>query len=332
MVNHPDSTRPIRVLSIDGGGIRGIIPARILTELEQRTGAPVSALFDVMAGTSTGGILVLGLTKPVKGTNCPAHSAAQMMEFYAELGPVIFSKPLGHWLTSLNGLVRSRYPDGTVERVLTDFFGDARLKDATTSVFIPSYELERHTPFFFRSAMARTRPDYDFPMHVVARSTSAAPTYFPPERIPIPGTSGYYALIDGGVFANNPAACAYVETRVNYSEAADITLVSLGTGKSNPPVSLAKAEDWGVAQWARPILDTVLDGVSSTVEYQMRSLLPARPDGTDRYFRLQTTLSERNSSLDNATRENLKALRAQASRLVEERSGEIDRICEALLP
>ena len=332
MTSDTTGTRPIRVLSIDGGGIRGIIPARILNELEQRTGKPVSALFDIMAGSSTGGILVLGLTKPTGNTRQPAHSAAGMMEFYRQLGPVIFSTSLRHRLTSLNGLVRSRYPDRTVENALADFFGDARLKDAITSVFIPSYEIERHTPFFFRSTMAQKRPDYDFPMHVVARSTSAAPTYFPPERIPIPGTSDYHALIDGGVFANNPAACAYVETRVNYSNAADITLVSLGAGKSNPPVSLTKAEDWGVAQWARPILDTVLDGVSSTVEYQLRSLLPARPDGTDRYFRLQTTLNERNSSLDNATRENLEALRTQADRLVEERSYEIDRICEALLP
>jgi patatin-like phospholipase/acyl hydrolase len=332
MASDENSPRPIRVLSIDGGGIRGIIPARILNELEQRTGKPASALFDIMAGTSTGGILALGLTKPAGGTRRPAYSAAAMTEFYTELGPVIFSKPLWRSLASLNGLVRSRYPDDAVEKVLMDFFGDARLKDATTSVFIPSYELERHTPFFFRSTMARKRQDYDFPMHVVARSTSAAPTYFPPERVPIPGTTDYHALIDGGVFANNPAACAYVEARVNYSDAADITLVSLGTGKSNPPVSLTKAEDWGVAQWARPILDTVLDGVSSTVEYQLRSLLPARPDGTGRYFRLQTALSEGNSSLDNATRENLKSLRLRADRLVKERSGEIDRICEALLP
>jgi patatin-like phospholipase/acyl hydrolase len=331
MARDESGAHPIRVLSIDGGGIRGIIPARILKDLERRTGAPVSSLFDIMAGTSTGGILVLGLTKPEGVTSRPAHSAAEMMEFYAEFGPVIFSKTLGHWLTSLDGLVRSRYPDSRIEKVLVNFFGDARLKDATTPVFIPSYELERHTPFFFRSAMARTRADYDFPMHVVARSTSAAPTYFPPEKIPISGTSGYYALIDGGVFANNPAACVYAETRASHPEASDITLVSLGTGKSNPPVSLAKAEDWGVAQWARPILDTVLDGVSSTVEYQVRSLLPARLDGTERYFRLQTTLSERNSSLDNVAFENLEALRTEADRLVKERSGEIDRICEALL-
>lgn len=308
-----------------------MIPARVLTELERRTGKAVSALFDVMAGTSTGGILVLGLTKPARGGEEPAHSAAELTEFYTEFGPAIFSTPFSHRLTSLNGLVRSRYPDAAIENILVKFFGGARLKDATTSVFIPSYEIERHTPFFFRSAMARKRPDYDFPMHIVARSTSAAPTYFPPERIPIPGSSDYYALIDGGVFANNPAACAYVETRVNYPDAADITLVSLGTGKSNPPMSLTKAEDWGVAQWARPILDTVLDGVSSTVEYQLKSLLPSRPDGTDRYFRLQTTLSERNSSLDNSTPDNLRGLRLQADRLVEERSAEIDRICEALL-
>src|SRR5690348_4348734 len=142
--NHAEKIN-IRVLSIDGGGVRGIVPAALLAEIERRTRKPISALFDLLAGTSTGGILVLGATKPQTGSNAPAHGAEELVEFYEQLGPKIFSRPLPHRLTSGDGLVRSRYPDGPIESVLADFFGESRLKEAIAPVFIPSYELGRRT-------------------------------------------------------------------------------------------------------------------------------------------------------------------------------------------
>ena len=317
----------IRVLSIDGGGIRGIVPAVLLTEIERRAGKPISRLFDLMAGTSTGGILVLALTKPESGANGAAHKAEEMVEFYERLGPKIFSRPLLHRLTSGDGLVRSRYSDGPIESVLADFFGDVRLKQAIAPVFIPSYELGRRTPFFFRSVMARRDPGYDYPMHTVARSTSAAPTYFPPEAIPVTGTNEKYVLIDGGVFANNPAACALVEAKVQFPNASDFTVVSLGTGAAEEKPLMTRAGDWGIARWARPILDTVLDGVSSTVDYQLAQLLPPYQDGTERYFRIQPTIGAGNQAMDNAERSNLQELKAIATKTIQEKSRQIDDLC-----
>lgn len=317
----------IRVLSIDGGGIRGIIPATLLAEIERRTNKPVSALFDLLAGTSTGGILVLGLAKPKNGNESPAYCAQELVEFYERLGPKIFSRPIAHRLMSGDGLLRSRYADGPIEAVLAEFFGETRLKEAVAPVFVPSYELGRRTPFFFRSMMAARNPDYDYPMHIVARSTSAAPTYFPPEAIPITGTNEQYVLIDGGVFANNPAACALVEAKVQFPAAADFTVVSLGTGAAPEKPLMTNACDWGVARWARPILDTVLDGVSSTVDYQLAQLLTPQQDGTERYFRIQPAIAEQNQALDNADSRNLQQLKAVAAKTIREQSLELDKLC-----
>jgi patatin-like phospholipase/acyl hydrolase len=291
--------KKVRVLSVDGGGIRGIVPAMLLAEIEKRTKKPVTELFDLLAGTSTGGILVLGLTKPEEGSNIPAYSAEQLVDFYESLGPKIFSKPLLHRISSGDGFVRSRYPDGPIESVLAQFFGATRLKEAIAPVFIPSYELRLRTPFFFRSMMASRNPDYDYPMHTVARSTSAAPTYFPPEGISLSGTNDRYVLIDGGVFANNPAACALVEAKVQFPNATDFRMISLGTGAAPEKPLMTEASDWGIARWARPILDTVLEGVASTVDYQLSQLLPQDHNGTQRYFRIQPGIGAGNDALDN---------------------------------
>jgi patatin-like phospholipase/acyl hydrolase len=332
-MSHYSSTEEnkVRVLAIDGGGIRGIIPAALLAEIERRTGRPVSRLFDLMAGTSTGGILVLALAKPQKeGCRAPAHSAEEMVEFYDRLGPKIFSKPLLHRLTSGDGLVRSRYPDGPIESVLINFFGEVRLKDALTPLFIPSYELRRRTPFFFRSIMASQDASYDYPMHTVARSTSAAPTYFPPEVVAVSGTNDKFILIDGGVFANNPAACAFVEAKVQFPKATEFTVVSLGTGAAQETPLMTGAADWGIARWARPILDTVLDGVSNTVDYQLSQLLPPSQSGTERYFRIQPVINAANQAIDDVAPRNLAELKSSVAKTIAEQSREIDNICAQL--
>lgn len=321
----------VRILSIDGGGIKGIIPAGLLAEIERRTGKATSSLFDLVAGTSTGGILALALVKPSLETDSLVHSAASMVGFYQRLGPAIFSKPLSHVIESVDGLLESRYPDAPIENALQDFFGEMPLSQALTPVFVPSYDLNGRAPFFFRSERAKQNSSFDFPMHVVARSTSAAPTYFPPKSVSCAGTNQNYVLIDGGVFANNPSACALVEARVQFPKATEFTLVSLGTGTPKEQPLMRSPENWGLAQWVRPILDTVFDGVSRTVDYQMSQLLASRPDGTRGYFRLDPTLTSASQKMDNASPEALDALRAITSQTIVQQSREIDLLCSQLV-
>jgi uncharacterized protein len=317
--------RLIKILSIDGGGIRGIIPAVVLAEIEKRTKRPIASLFDLIAGTSTGGILALGLTVP-KSPTAALYPAEQMAEMYEREGSRIFSRSPLRTVIAVDNLTWRKYSSIGIEQVLLEYFGDSRLRDAATDLLIPSYELERRLPFFFRSAHARQRPDYDFPARDVARAASAAPTYFEPMRLLTAGPDQHYTLIDGGVFANNPAACALVEARTTYPNAAGYLVVSLGTGSLARKLQLGLAKYWGTVRWVKPLLDVVFDGVSSTVDYQLHQLLPA-----EHYYRFQTAIVGQSHSLDNTGGTNTKALRALARDLIRKESKSLDELCGALL-
>jgi uncharacterized protein len=321
--------KKFRILSIDGGGIRGIIPALVLAEIERRTARPTAHLFDLIAGTSTGGILAIGLAVP-KTRSAALYSAEQLADMYQNQGARIFSRSFGHRLAACGNLRREKYTSAGIEAVLFDYFADSRLRDAATDVLISSYEIERSFPFFFRSAIARERLDYDYPAREVARATSAAPTYFAPMKLPSGTFVDHYTLIDGGVFANNPAACALVEARTTHPDAGEFLVVSLGTGELNRSLPYEQAKDWGAVRWAMPVLDVVFDGVSRTVDYQLRQLLPDGDGHCKRYYRFQTTLDGHNHSLDNASPENITALKALAYNLVERESANLEKLCEQL--
>jgi patatin-like phospholipase/acyl hydrolase len=313
-----------KILSIDGGGIRGIIPALVLRKMERWTGKPVSAMFDLIAGTSTGGILALGLSKSGAGGR-PQFAAEDLAVLYEQHGQRIFGRPIWRRFLPIGNLLDEKYQAGGIEQVLEEYFGDERLKNALKPVLITSYEIERRVPFFFRSHKALTDPAYDFPMRLVARATSAAPTYFEPLRIETGGATGYYALVDGGVFANNPALCALVEAQRLYP-GDEYLMVSLGTGTLTRPLPYEKVRRWGVGQWAKPVLDIAFDGLSSTVDFQLRSLL-----GPKRYFRFQATLDPSQERMDNAARGNMRGLKLLAEWMMRDRERELELACGAVV-
>ncbi|MFC1716679.1 patatin-like phospholipase family protein, partial [Candidatus Poribacteria bacterium] len=203
---------------------------------------------------------------------------------------------------------------------------ETTLKESLTDVIITSYEIERRISWFFRTAKAKMDSGYDFPMWQVARATSAAPIFFEPFKIDTDDTIDYYALIDGGVFANNPAMCAYVEAKSTHSDTDDLLIVSLGTGQSSRPILYDEAKDWGLANWALPILNVVFDGVSDTVEYQLQRLL-----SPECYYRFQTRLSDDNDDMDDASRENIRALKLLAQNIIQDNSDDLNRLCEQLV-
>lgn len=326
--NCPQQTM-IKILSIDGGGIRGIIPAVLLAEIEKRTARPTAYLFDLVAGTSTGGILALGLTIPTT-PDTPLHTAESLIEMYERDGRRIFSRSLLRKLLTCDNLTWRKYSSKGIEKVLKQYFGDSRLSDALTDVLIPSYAIERGFPFFFKSRNARVRPDYDFPARHIARATSAAPTYFEPMKLLTGTIAHHYTLVDGGVFANNPAACALVEARTTHPDDGPYLIVSLGTGSLMRNLPLAIAKYWGAVLWVKPLLNIVFDGVSSTVDYQLRQLIPEIPNECKHYYRFQVELNRHNHALDNTSPENITALKALAYDLIEQQSSEIDELCDKL--
>jgi uncharacterized protein len=327
------------VLAVDGGGIRGIIPARVLQAIEEHMRRPVSALFDLVAGTSTGGLVVLGLTKPASADpTAPAYKAAELVDLYLDHGGEIFRSSLAHRLATAGGLLGVRYPAGPIEAVLEDRFGDTKLSEALTEVVVPSYDLSQPAPFFFKRRYGRDDPSLDVRMAAAARATSAAPTYFDPAPLaPFAGEERPHALVDGGVFANNPAVSAYAEALDLWRGDVEIQVVSIGTGqppqefgRGRIPVPYAKARHWGLAHWARPVLEVVFDGVADASEWQLKRLCRHADGDSPRYHRLQSPLPTANHALDDASKDNLARLLDDAETLLDSEQETFTRICDAL--
>jgi predicted acylesterase/phospholipase RssA len=290
----------VKVLALDGGGIRGLIAARVLAEIERRCGHPASELFDLVAGTSTGAIIACALTRP------EPLAAERIARIYREEGPQIFHRSLLKRITSADGYLDERYESDGLLASLRRHLGTARLADAQPAILLTAYDLERRRAVFLRR-------DDDLSMVEAAHASSAAPSYFEPVRV------GSATLVDGGVFATNPAMCAYAQTDGDLD-----LLVSLGTGEHTRRLPYELVKDWGRLEWARPVLDVVFDGTADAVDLQLQALLGAG------YVRLQTPLDEASDDLDDVTPENLAALEREAERLIAARDDELDRLCERL--
>ena len=331
----------VRVLSIDGGGVRGMIPAVVIAALERAAGKPVADLFDLVAGTSTGGIIATGLTHPTKRL-----SGEDVIQFYRDHAPAIFHRGWGRALGTLFSLADEKYSAGPLEKILVDHFGtDEWLSQLPGNpgggpeLLITAYDLHDRMPSLFKSWRARGQrwdcddasenpKDKDFKLWEVARATSAAPTYFEPVRIKARSGKTRH-LIDGGVYANNPALAAYVAARRIFPTARDMIVVSIGTGEDRHPLEFAKARHWGLIEWARPLFKVLLGGSSDSVHYQLRELLP------DGYVRITKDFDggvghSALQVIDDASAKNLKALEGFAETIVAERADDISRLAKLL--
>ncbi len=295
-----------RILSIDGGGIRGIIPARVLVSLEEKLRARdgdavrLADYFDLVAGTSAGGILAcLYLCRAARGSDRPRFSAAQALGMFRDRGETIFELPLLHRVRSFGGWIDERYPAAGLERTLGEFFDAIELSDLLRPCLITAYDICQRKAVFFEQHRAAAEASRNFLVRDVARATSAAPTYF--EVACVQSRTGeLFPLVDGGVFANNPALCAYAAVRKTRFAAAaglpksptarDMVILSLGAGSAEKPYAPEKARNWGRMGWAKPLFDIIVSGVSETVEYQLEAIFDA-VDRPGQYLRIQPDLS-----------------------------------------
>ncbi len=360
------SKHAFNILSIDGGGIRGIIPCTILRYIEDKTGLPAARLFNLLAGTSTGGIISLGLTMADKdGGN--AYTADDMLKLYVEQGKYIFSrrpKDLLSWIGSAlpipKGLFDKDFDVAGFEKILAAKFDDHRLKDSLTDLLVTTYDPQDEKPFYFSSRLAKQRPEENFLLRDIARSTSAAPTYFKPALVNYEGKEKL-ALVDGGVFANNPSILAYSEGKELWKQrqyAADLQppthapgaakvfeavvspddhdlpffLLSIGCGHSITSIDYSTAADWRTTKWLKPLLTNVfMQSVSESTDYTMQHLLPTFEDGTPRYIRLNLQIPEANSQMDDASDENIQQLVAIANAYIASNKPKLNEICALLM-
>jgi patatin-like phospholipase/acyl hydrolase len=297
----------IRVLSIDGGGIRGIIPAcilehveKLLQEISRDEKTQISDYFDLVAGTSTGGILTALLLYPDK-----KYSATDMVNLYVDHGEEIFTRNLITRTIDRRGLFHPLYQHEPLERLLQKYLGDLKVSELVRPTLIPTYNIESGHATFVSSLGIQGNPKSDRQVRDVLRATTAAPTYFSPTKQEMD------AFIDGGMFANNPALCAYIEATKFPSKPSskEIMLLSLGTGSINRSYAYDEARKWGRLNWIRPALEIYSSAASQTVNHQLE-ILYANMDRIDNYLRIEPDLDDFDVCLemDIATPDNIERL------------------------
>lgn len=335
-----------RILSLDGGGIRGIIPAQILVELERKlqiktnnSTAKLVDFFDMVTGTSTGGILTCMYLAPRKDDMSRAlYSATDVVNFYMKYGGEIFSIPTYHKIRTMSGILDEKYPAHNLERILDLYFGKLELKDLIKPCLITAYDVFESKAHFFRQHQAKESEGRNFYVKDVARATSAAPTYF--EAPLITSKSGVqYPLIDGGVFANNPALCAYAEARQVFksengaTSAKELIMFSLGNGGlTKMGLDHKKVKDFGLVEWIRPLIDIMMSGVSQTVDYQLRQIYKTE-EVPFQYIRIEPELGHAKSDMGDASPRNLAALQEAGVKSAEkdENNDKLDKLVEMLI-
>ncbi len=334
--------KKVRILSIDGGGIRGILPGIILTELEkmfqEKMKDPtlrVADMFDFMAGTSTGGILTLAYLAP--GKNGKAKFSAQdAVDLYLNRGDEIFDISVWQKLSSGFGVTDEKYDAKELEEALDDNFGEMKLSELLKPCIVSAYDIRQRDVFFFKQHKA-SDPAFNFKVKDAARATSAAPTYFEVARVKndlgIP-----YPLIDGGVFANNPALAAYSEARkmdfgfIQQPTAKNMMIVSVGTGSKLESYEYKKAKDFGALQWLKPILDIMMSGGAQACHHYLQQIFDTL-SASDRknYFRLEPDILTADSAMDNASIKNMDKLRMDALAFVAKEKKQLTEIVDKLV-
>jgi patatin-like phospholipase/acyl hydrolase len=259
-----------KILSIDGGGIRGIIPARLLERLEIHKPGLVQE-FDLFAGTSTGAVLAAGFAY--------GFQPRFMRQMYQGFGEEVFADSLWDDLRDLKYLIGADYSLDNLKALLERVIGSTTLGDLPKKVLIATFDLKdesrdppRWKPKFFHNYPEPGGDDEQSLVDVMLRS-AAAPVYFPM----------YQGYIDGGVAAINPSTCALAQAF--HEGFLDVRLLSLGTG-TNPRYLEQLDADWGVYQWGLNLVNMVMDGGSEVADYQCRQIL------ADQYFRVQPQMPE----------------------------------------
>lgn len=317
-------SKTIKVLSIDGGGVRGIIAAKILTKIEKKTNKSISENFDIIIGNSTGALLALGLSTPnLKKEN--KYTALDLVNFYHINSKNIFYSNTFRKLFSGFGLWAPKYSRDNLDSILKELFGETKLSELLCNIIVTSYNLKSGLPHIWTSYLPKT--DNDFYLYDIAGATSSAPTFFSPKEI-YKGDKLYSIEVDGGLYANNPAAVLLSEINNIYNKKInhdDILFISIGTGRCGC-IKNNYSPTYGIVSWLsrQDLISTMIDANSEIVDSQMSGMFK-------NYIRLQIeNLPQELMALDNGNVENLQKLEKLADQYIEKNFDLINKVCNAL--
>jgi patatin-like phospholipase/acyl hydrolase len=273
--------KKFRILSIDGGGLRGIIPIVVLQELERRMGGKrIHEMFDMVAGTSTGGLIACAIILSDDGKTAK-YDLNEVLSVYTVRGKEIFPQKnfLGKIVNAVTALKRPEFSASGLDKVLRDMVDHKRIMNCLLPLFVTSYDLLNNEAILFTSSDAASDPQLNAELYDICRATSAGPTYLPAYACNYGGKKRVF--VDGGVFMNNPCVGALVEaikfdSTNPYSQAHDIKdvcVLSLGTGHYTADLASKMMVSGGELDWAKPISDVMMQGVNATFAYEAQKIL-----------------------------------------------------------
>lgn len=335
----PSQGKLITVLSIDGGGIRGLIPSTIIACLEAKLQeldgpeARIADYFDVIAGTSTGALVTSMLTAPDDNKR-PLFAAKDVNQFYLENGPKIFPQRKAGWLTPIANLIGAamgpKYDGKFLHDKIKSLTHDVTVADTVTNIIVPAFDIKYLQPIIFSTYEAKNEPLKNAHLSDICISTSAAPTYFPAHYFKTYSPAGEareFHLVDGGVAANNPTMVAMSMLTKEVlrhnpdfnpgkpTEYRNYLIISIGTGsaKQAEKYTAPDCAKWGVLRWLydggfTPLIDIFSHASADMVDIHAAVLFQAL-HCEDKYLRIQDdSLMGHTSSVDIATKENMEAL------------------------
>lgn len=321
--------KKIFILSLDGGGIRGIIHAHVLSRFENLFRRKTAKIFSLAAGTSTGSIVAagIGVPNPKKPTK-PLYSAQDILKLYLDERYNMFEKHgIRKQISTGNGAFGPRYSVAKMEETLRRHFGQRRLSDMLIPTAIPALEvLSGKGPKVFSSISARNKPERDYTIWEVLRASTAAPSYFESKQL-LEDASGenqdkVLNFWDGGLFAHNPSEIALLEARKSFPETPieDFILVSIGTGDKKTEIDQVETKRIGLANGGSKIFDAMMSAQNEWVHKKMKKLLKGN------YVRLQVDLDADSISMDNLTSDYLESLYFATEKMLEENNETILRL------
>jgi patatin-like phospholipase/acyl hydrolase len=313
----------IRILSIEGGGIYGILPAHVLQYLEEKSGRPINQLFDLMVGTSTGSIPIVMLTIPGEGGK-PRYTTKDVLNVYNHDADKIFYSPWYNRILTLNGVLGPKYQTSSRYQLLNSYLGNLYFDQLLNNVVLPVYEIYQKTPKLFCNWKNSGIEDQNFMMTNVLLGAISPIAFFP--GVVFGSNNERFFLADAGICVNNPALASILLAMKIYPNKKYV-LVSLGTGSIEGMKSPSdKMVDWGVLEWSRDIIPIMMDG---NVKFNQMLLKKLFPVGIDLHsFNIQVKGVQ--GALDDISPSNIRKLNKYGKLLIKENKKELDELIPRL--
>lgn len=330
--------KKFRILSIDGGGLKGLIPLQVIKEIEKITKQPIHKTFDLIAGTSTGGLLTCALLLEEGSieANKRKYSLEEIEAIYLEKGKDIFpTYKYANWLfMHSRKWIRPMYFSKNYNKILNEYFSDFRITSCLKPIFIASYDIHRNIPVIFTTREATRIDEKNSRLVDVCRATSAAPTYLPTYNFNY--NKENIVCIDGGLIMNNPSLGAFIEVLGNSSykhyrlgdqklEINNIAVLSLGTGISSKQYNSKNSKNWGRFQWIKKVIDISMSASVNIVSDHLETIY--KSIGLNKnYLRINVEIDEKYAEMDDSRPETLKYYLKEAKSKISNNHTLIDRL------